>query len=162
LKVGLCWRSGARHGERSRYYPDLADWRPILAVPETTFVNLQYDDCQAELTAIEAASGVAIRRWSGIDLKNDLESVAALMWHLDVVITAPTAVCSLAGALGTETWQLDPGTDWTAFGEERSPWFPSITLYRRASGVREWTAVIDQVAGALRDRAEAVRSIESN
>jgi hypothetical protein len=151
-KIGICWRSGLRGGERARYYADLTAWRPLLEVPGVSFVNLQYDECETELSEIEAATGVKVHRWPTVDLRNDLESVAALLWHLDLVITAPTAVSSLAGALGIDTWQLDPGTDWTAFGEARSPWQPAVRLFRRPAGVRDWTSTIQAAVAELRDR----------
>lgn len=155
LRVGVNWRSGLRSRDRRRYYAELAAWRPILEVPGTVFVNLQYDECGEELAAAEAATGIRIQRWPGIDLRDDLEAVAGLLWHLDLVIAAPTAVTSLAGAVGTETWQIDPGTDWTAFGEERSPWFPAIRLFRKPYGERHWDGTMATVARELRGRVAA-------
>jgi hypothetical protein len=142
LKVGLSWRSGVRLQERDRYYSELTAWAPILALPGVVFVNLQYDDAEAELAAAEETTGVTIHRWPGVDLRNDL----------DVVVTAPTAVSSLGGAVGTETWQLDPGTDWTAFGESRSPWLPAIRVFQRPFGERDWGPTIDAIATELHRR----------
>jgi hypothetical protein len=141
--------------ERDRYYADLATWQPILQSTGAAIVNLQYDDAEAELAKAESDFGVKIHRWPSVDLRNDLESVAALIWSLDLVMTAPTAVGSLAGALGIETWQIDPGTDWTAFGEERSPWLPAIRHFRREAGTADWRPLLDMVAGHLRDRVAA-------
>ncbi len=152
LRVGICWRSGLRTADRRRYYAELEQWRPVLAVPGAVFVNLQYDECEAELAAAEAALGIRIHRWPQADLREDLESVAGLLWHLDVVISAPTAVTSLSGAVGTDTWQLDPGTDWTVFGEDRSPWLPAIQLFRRQWGDSDWSGAVDAVAEALSRR----------
>lgn len=152
LRVGINWRSGLRGADRRRYYADLAEWQPVLSVAGAVFVNLQYDDCADELAALERAGGPRIHRWPGVDLKHDLESVAALIWHLDVVIAAPTAVTSLAGAVGTDTWQVDPGTDWTVFGEERSPWFPAIRMFRKPYGERSWSTPLTEVARALAAR----------
>lgn len=149
LRVGLCWRSGLNSGERRRYYPTLLDLAPVLRVPGVEFVNLQYDDCRAELEEAEARLGIRIHRWAGVDLKQDLESVAALAWHLDLVITAPTAVSSLAGAIGTETWQLDAGTDWTLFGEKRSPWLPAIRAFTREYGTNDWGPVCRRIEQEL-------------
>lgn len=149
LRVGLCWRSGLNTGERRRYYPTLLDLAPVLRVPGVEFVNLQYDDCRAELESVEAELGIRIHRWAGVDLKDDFEAVAALVWHLDLVITAPTAVSSLAGAIGTETWQLDAGTDWTLFGEPRSPWLPAIRAFAREYGTNDWGPVCRRIEQEL-------------
>jgi hypothetical protein len=120
-------------------------------VPGVQWINLQYDDCEAELAELEAATGGRIRRWAGVDLRNDLESVAGLVAGLDGVVTAPTLVDSMAGALGVTTWQVDSGSDWSAFGEDRSPWFPSIRVRRKRPGAAEagWIALLNQLAEEL-------------
>ena len=159
FKVGICWRSGVRLQERDRYYSELAAWRPLLELPALAFVSLQYDDAESELASVEASTGVAIRRWTGVDLKDDLEGVAALIWSLDLVITAPTAVASLSGALGIETWQIEPGTDWTTFGESRSPWLPAIRVFQRPFGVTDWASTIDAIAAELRARVAPNRRL---
>jgi Flp pilus assembly protein TadD len=151
-RVGICWRSGLRGMERTRYYAGLADWAPILQVPGVVLINLQYDDAETELATVETDRAIKVHRWPAIDLRDDLESVAGLIWNLDLVITAPTAVGSLAGALGIETWQIDPGTDWTTFGEDRSPWLPAIRNFRRESGTTDWRPLLAAVAAELRDR----------
>ena len=145
-KVGVCWRSGMLTPERRRHYPAWNDWRPVWRTPGITWINLQYDECEAELVEAERATGVRIHRWPGEDLRNDFESVVALMRSLDLVVTAPTAVSSLAGAAGVPTWQLDNGSDWTVFGEDRSPWFPSISLRRMIHGERSWQPTLERLA----------------
>lgn len=37
---------------RSIYYSQLEEWAPILKISGTHFVNVQYGDCQEELTAV--------------------------------------------------------------------------------------------------------------
>jgi len=65
------------------------------------------------------------------------------------VVTAPTVVSSFSGALGVLTWQIDNGSDWTALGEARSPWFPSVGLIRRAPGTLDWEPATQRVAAEL-------------
>jgi hypothetical protein len=156
LRVGLCWRSGVTGGDRHRHYAPLVDYQPLLQMPGVTWESLQYDDAEAELATAEARTGVRLHRWSDLDQRNDLDSVAALLWNLDLVITAPTAGASLAGAVGAETWQVDSGGDWTAFGESRSPWLPAIRLFRRPTEATSWTSTIYQLTEALRERLAIV------
>jgi tetratricopeptide (TPR) repeat protein len=142
LKVGICWRSGLLTTERLRHYAPLAAWRPVLELAGGVPINLQYDDCAVELEEVERAAGVTVHRWPDEDLKNDLESVVGLLASLDAVVSAPTAVTSLAGAVGVPTWQIDSGSDWTVFGEDRSPWFPSVRVVRKGPDDPDWTAAV--------------------
>ena len=69
----------------------------------------------------------------------DLDSMAALLTSLDLVITPPGYVAHLAGALGVRTWLLVPeGADWRhsidIASECRSVWHPTIKMYRQAKG----------------------------
>ena len=136
--------------ERNRQYTELCDWGPLLSIPGVHWINLQYDECTAEVAKAEKAFGATIHQWRNEDLKSDLESVVGLLWNLDFVITAPTAVSSLAGGVGVATLELDAGGDWTTHGEERSPWFPSIRVIRRPSGTLGWGSVIERVADEVR------------
>ncbi|MGE0441734.1 MAG: tetratricopeptide repeat protein [Gemmatimonadales bacterium] len=147
VRVGICWRSGLASPARSRHYPSLDDWAPLWSIPGITWVNLQYDDCDAELRTIEADWGVRVHRWADADLRNDLETCLGLIAGLEAVVTAPTAVSSLAGAVGVRTWQLDGGSDWTALGEERSPWFPTIRVIRRVGG--DWGGALSRLGAEL-------------
>ncbi len=149
LKVGICWRSGLVTETRARGYSPLEAWEPLFALPGIHWVNLQYDECESELAAVSARFGVRVHRWKSEDLKNDLESVVGLLWNLDAVVTAPTAVSSLAGGAGIPTWEVDNGGDWTTHGEERSPWFTSIQVVRRAFGTTNWGPVLHRIAAEL-------------
>ncbi len=148
-RLGLCWRSGLMTPERQRHYPPLDAFQPLLETPGIIWVNLQYDECTEELDRVEREFGVRIHNWAGEDLKNDFESVAGLMAALDGVVTAPTAVSSMAGAVGRPTWQVDSGSDWTRFGELRSPWFPSIRVVARAAADPGWLTVMETVQAEL-------------
>ncbi len=148
-RFGVCWRSGLMTLERHRHYPPLEALRPLFDLPGIVWINLQYDECREELAGVEREFGVRIHRWDDEDLKNDFESVAGLISALDGVVTAPTAVSSMAGALGCPAWQVDSGSDWTVFGEPRSPWFPSIRVAARAATDEDWGRVVATVRAEL-------------
>lgn len=126
LKVGLCWRSGLRVEGRRDLYTDLVDWKPLLTLPGLHIVPLQYDDVADEIADAEDMFGIRLHRWSDLDLKDDLESVAALLGTLDLVITVPTAIGEFAGALGVAVWRLSPRIDFTCLGSPVRPWFASM------------------------------------
>jgi tetratricopeptide (TPR) repeat protein/ADP-heptose:LPS heptosyltransferase len=127
LKVGICWRSGLAGADRGAAFSSLVDdWGPLLTLPDAMCVNLQYDQCEAELTAAEESFSVRIHRPAGLDLRDDLEGVAALISALDVVVATGTSVAELAGALGVPTLRLCRLGEWAALGARARPWFSSV------------------------------------
>ena len=152
LLVGIGWRSQKIDAYRRNAYTDLPrDWGPILTVPGVSFVNLQYDDCTDEIRRAEARWGVPIHRFDHLDLKNDLDGLAALMAALDLVIVPATAAGELAGALGVPVWRLCRG-DWTRLGTGTRPWFPSHRVFSPGLG-QDMGEAVPAVAAALRRMA---------
>ena len=132
LKVGICWRSSVNTGERRKQYTSLTQWEEILEVSGVHFINLQYDECSKELQEAEESIGVKITVFQELDLKNDIDESAALISSLDLVISAGTATCELAGALGTTTWRYDPyAPQEFCLGTDRMPWHPTMRIFKQ-------------------------------
>jgi tetratricopeptide (TPR) repeat protein len=140
LRVGLAWRSGLMTAERSAAYLRLSDYAPLFALPGVAWVNLQYGDCAAEIAAAEACFGVRIETWPDLDLKNDLESAAALTVGLDLVITPAVSVGETAAALGVPVWRLG-ARDWTQLGTDARPWTPTLRVFSPRPGEKLSDAV---------------------
>lgn len=104
--VGLSWRSSLTTFSRNEHYLSVQDLEPLLAMDGCQFINLQYDDCSEELAWIEAKYPGKVINFPDLDQYNDLDSVAALMKSLDLIITPATTVVELAGALGCPTMLL--------------------------------------------------------
>ncbi|TWA74441.1 Flp pilus assembly protein TadD [Azospirillum brasilense] len=134
LKVGIAWRSGLMTAERRGAYAPLDVWGPVFALPGVVFITLQYGDCAAEIAEAERRFGVTLHRWDDLDLKDDLDGVAALMTALDLVVTPASSVGELAGALGVPVWRFGPRGDWTALGTGVRPWFPTMALIPAPAG----------------------------
>ncbi len=149
LKVGLSWRSGLASGERARYYSELKQWATVLGVPGVRFINLQYDECTAELATVRDELGVDILPPPGLDLHDDLDGLAALMAGLDLVIAAPNTVAELAGALGVPCWRLDPSPTWTSLGTDAMPWHPTLRLHGKGALDRPWEPVLEAMGRSL-------------
>jgi len=155
-KVGLTWRSGLLTSKRRRSYAPLPLWGEVMATPGVQWVQLQYGECDAELDAAEAAFGVRFWRPPGIDLREDLDDLAALSSALDLVIGAPNATTSLAAACGAQTWFVTGPGGWIQLGTSRHPWYPNARLFvapsfgSTKSQDEGWTPVLADVARALR------------
>lgn len=152
LKVGILWKSLKLDGARLRYFSPFEAWRPVLAAPGVTFVNLQYGDTEAEAQDARERLGVELWRPPGIDLKEDLDDVAALACALDLVLGPANATSNIAAACGADVWLISTPGAWPKLGTDRYPWYPRMRVFT-PPGSRRWDAVMDEVAGALAARA---------
>lgn len=124
--IGICWRSHVMSAKRNKKYTALEDWHQILSLPDAVFVNLQYGDCEDEIVDAERQLDIRIIRWDDVDLKNDFDSIAALMTQLHLVISVSSAVVPLAGAVGVKTICMTY-QNWVLLGQKDCyPWFPSV------------------------------------
>ena len=147
--VGISWvSSGGRTGKgRSAA---LQQWAPILQQPGCRFVNLQYGAVQEEIAGVGQALGIDVLDLPDVDPLKDMDSFAALIAALDLVITVGNTTAHVAGALGRPAWvllPLVPSWRWM-LGREDSPWYPSLRLFRQeARG--DWDPVIARLAESL-------------
>lgn len=151
MKVGLLWKSRINRDARHRFFSPFEAWTPVLKTPGVTFVNLQYGDCAEELAMAERELGVKIWTPPGIDLKDDLDDVAALCQALDLVLGFSNASFNLGAAAGAPSWLLSTPGAWTLLGTDRYPWYPQArTFVTRTLG--DWSEVMADVAAALAER----------
>jgi tetratricopeptide (TPR) repeat protein len=154
LRIGISWRSQYSHRDRDIHYTKLEMWAPILKLPGITLVNIQYDEREEEIAAVEEAFGVKIHRWKDVDLRRDLEAALALTSQLDMAITASTSPGRIANALGKEVWIMTAGghcPDTPVRGEYGS----KNRLIWRRFWKEDWSAIINRVARTLEARVDA-------
>ncbi|MEX2449661.1 MAG: hypothetical protein WD407_02285, partial [Rhodospirillales bacterium] len=146
---GVSWRSGNEELGAART-AGLDLWRPVLATPGCAFINLQYGDVKAELDDFAGRRGIDILFDDSANPLKDMDTFAAQIAALDLVISIDNSTVHLSGALGVPTWTLLPtAPDWRWMLErEDSPWYPAMRLFRqRAAG--NWTDVFTRVADSL-------------
>lgn len=152
FKVGLHWKSLVLNGSRARYFSDFERWKPVLTTPGTVMVNLQCGDVSEDLAAAEAAG---VRIWTPpINLKDDLEDVAALSVALDLVIGPGIAGTNLAAAVGANAWMITAPDDWHFLGTDRYPFYPHLRFFRREA-FDEWETTIGRMRAALEELVAA-------
>lgn len=152
--VGLTWRSGKIAGDRQRLYPALPHWVDLLRTPGVQFVNLQYGDCAEDLAALSDLSGVALREPPDLNIKDDIDELAALCAALDAVVSVQNATGALAGACGAEVAFIAGPGSWAQLGCEQMPWYAAGRLFP-AADLGAWPTAIDGAARHLRDRFQA-------
>lgn len=156
--AGILWKSMKMGGSRQRHYSPWALWAPVLETPGVRFVNLQYADAEEDLAAARA-QGFDIWTPPGIDLKMDLDDLAALCSALDVVMGPSTATTNIAAAAGARVFiSASPGW-WTGFGSGQSPCYPSARVFH-AEQFGEWEPVMEKMAQALKDDVLSGRLLE--
>ena len=132
-KVGICWRSGKMTGLRAQGFAPLEAWAEFLRDTDAQFIDLQYDSDPEERTELERLGGKSIHVPPGIDQKDELDRAAALMAAVDRLVSAPTAVASLAPAVGTRTIKIVFDSSWTGLGRDYEPFLPACQLAKPAS-----------------------------
>lgn len=151
--VGLSWRStNPVFGEAKS--AALRNFAPVLAQPDTLFVNLQYGDCRAEIEGVRETLGVEIIEDSDVDSAVSMDDFLAQVAAMDLVITTSNTTAHVAGALNIPVWILLPfaaGSIWYWFLRRAdSPWYPSAVLMRGAAPALPWEqAPVAEAAAAL-------------
>jgi tetratricopeptide (TPR) repeat protein len=156
LKVGILWKSLKLDGARLRYFSPFEAWKPVLSAPGVTFIDLQYGDTRAETEYARDQFGVQLWRPPGLDLKDDLDEVAALACALDLVLGPANATSNIAAACGADVWLISTPGAWPKLGTDRYPWYPTMRVFT-PPGSRRWDAVMDEIAGELGARARSAK-----
>jgi len=142
LQVGLAWTAGSWNPARS---VSLEEISPLLSVPGITWHALQRGGALQEWR----------EQWGPVSGSDRIEEAAKVMRSLDLVISVDSLPSHLAAALGVETWTLLPRPpDWRWLAEgERSPWYPSMRLFRQEKA-GEWRTLVANVKAALKQRLD--------
>jgi tetratricopeptide (TPR) repeat protein len=143
LRVGVCW-SGRPDSwiNRHKGMPFEVMLDLIKRNPGTEWFNLQVECTPEQAEILEKHE---VKNFPGL-IRNFADS-AALIHHMDIVISVDTAVAHLSGALGRPTWiPLNwYGTDWRwLLKRDDSPWYPSARLFRQPV-LGDWSTVIDRI-----------------
>lgn len=158
-KIGISWRSMQKGGARNGFYSELSQWGEILQTKRVVFVNLQYGECTGELDEARLRFGVPIHEAPSLDLKDDLDDVAALMLAMDLVIAPKTSVSAMAGAIGAPTWLYTLNSDWTMLGTDHLPWYPLVRVYSKHWNI-PWERILLQISTDLAIFADEKQAAE--
>lgn len=147
MRVGFSW-SGRRDSwiNQHKGMPFETMLQLIKENTQYEWVNLQVD---CTLEEEEELSGAGVTTYPGAI--SSFSDTAALIMHLDVVISVDTAVAHLAGALGRPTWIMlnQFGVDWRwLLNRDSSPWYAQARLFRQPA-MGDWTSVTKKISQYL-------------
>jgi tetratricopeptide (TPR) repeat protein len=144
--IGLVWAGRPTHGNDANRSMPLAALAPLAALERTVLVALQKGEAAAQVGRYFGAAPLINL---GPEI-GDFADTAAIVTHLDAVVSVDTAVAHLSGALGQPTHVLLPfAPDWRWLRDRSdSPWYPNVRLYRQPRR-GDWTEPVARVAADI-------------
>jgi len=154
FKIGICWGASvsndiSRHPVARRSIP-LEKLVPLLQDPRVRCFSLQKYDGIDEIQELSDSSLLHVFDETFDTIYGGFIDTAAVMQHLDLIISVDTAIAHLAGALHRPVWLLLPyATDWRWMPHRTdSPWYPTMYIFKQPEPFN-WERVIDQVRTKL-------------
>jgi ADP-heptose:LPS heptosyltransferase len=154
LRIGLAWFTNNQETGWSRSIA-LSQFAPLFELPEIQWISLQYGNHDSlEQEASEAKAPIFIDR--SVNQLQDLDTFAAQIAAMDLVITIDNSTAHLAGALGVPTWLMlpfSPDWRWQQHGEH-CLWYSSVFLLRQTTP-GDWFSVVQRAHTSLRQWVSA-------
>ncbi|HUN75708.1 MAG TPA: tetratricopeptide repeat protein [Steroidobacteraceae bacterium] len=149
FKIGIVWQGSRSHIDVGRSLP-LEMFARLSTIPTVRLISLQKGAPANELRAASQDLGVELLGETFDAGPQAFLDSAAVMMHLDLIITSDTALAHLAGALGRPTWvALKHVPDWRWLLERADcPWYPSVRVFRQ-SHHGDWQGVFAAMQAEL-------------
>ena len=149
-KIGVAWQGNPNpEADMARSFR-LAELAPLTRIPNTRLMSLQTGFGVEQLGEAKfQVESLGADFDAGPDAFLD---AAAVMAHVDLVVTCDTSIAHLAGALGRPVWvALKKDAEWRWLRErEDSPWYPTMRLFHQTTP-GNWDNVARRVVAALRE-----------
>lgn len=157
FKVGIAWQGNPdKRIDVGRSAP-LASFAPLAEISGVRLISLQTHSGLDQLTQVPFGDRVE-RLGDNFDSGNDgFLDAAAVMEHLDLIITVDTSIGHLAGALGRPAIILlkAVGADWRWLHQRVDTiWYPSLRLFRQHRP-GDWHELLARVAADVQNRITA-------
>lgn len=144
-RIGVAVRGNPRHrNDLARSMP-LAKLQALAEIGEVYLIQTELSDADRKFLALH--SGI---RFLG-DRLDDFDETAAILHHMDVVVSVDTSLAHLAGAMGKKLFVLLPWiAEWRwRHAGDTTPWYDSARLLRQpAAG--DWDSVMSDLVARLK------------
>ena len=150
--IGISWKS-FKSLNASKKSMDLDQFGRIFKDCNAVLLNLQYGDVDEEIGEFKKNTGIEVLKSTSVNLKEDLDGLAALIELCDLVVSTSNVTIHMAGALGKDSWVLLPfaANFWWLIERTDSLWYPTVTLYRQKS-LQDWSEVLELITSDLNQR----------
>jgi tetratricopeptide (TPR) repeat protein len=157
FRIGIAWHGSRNRIDVGRSVPS-AMFARLAGIPGVRLISLQKADRPGRLPAPAPDLPVELLGDEFDSGPQAFLDSAAVMSHLDLIITCDTALAHLAGALGCPTWvALKHVPDWRwLLDRSDSPWYPGMRLFRQ-SRRGDWEEVFAAIHRELGHLVQAMR-----
>ncbi len=150
FKIGIAWQGAPLFKYDWLRSIPLAQFAPLARLSGHTLISLQKSDGVDQIAANRETVPVVVLQPEIDTTAGAFMDTAAIMMHLDLVVTSDTAIAHLAGGLGVRVWLATAyAPDWRWMtAREDSPWYPTMRLFRQTK-VAQWEDVFEKMATML-------------
>jgi len=153
FKIGICWNVAQQHEVhklpiQQRSFP-LNKLIPLSQNKKVSLYCLQLLDNDSR-SKIPNTINMHIFDQNFDKKHGSFMDSAAVITHLDLIITADTSIAHLAAGLGKKVWILlpySPDCRWQ-IAKNNSPWYPSMKIFRQTEP-KDWNHPIQNIENAL-------------
>ena len=121
----------------------------FLSIDKIFLINLMYKDEKNEINLFNKTNKNKIFTYKDLDMKDDIDNVAALISNLDIVISAQTWIGDFASALGVDVFKFHNKNSLTRLGQEKIPWNNSLIFDGRNNN---WKESFELIKSLLNER----------
>ena len=148
--IGISWKS-FKSLNTTKKSMDLDRFGRIFKDCNVALLNLQYGEVDEEIEEFKESTGIEVLQSSSVDLREDLDGLAALIELCDLVVSTSNVTIHMAGALGKDSWVLLPfaANFWWLIERTDSLWYPTVRLYRQKS-LQDWSEILENIASSLK------------
>lgn len=154
LKVGICWEASV-YNDSSRP-PAARRGMPLEAlyilseIDGVSLYSLQQQDGVEQLQDLPPYIKIHVFDETFDTDHGSFMDTAAVMQHLDLIISVDTAIAHLAGAMGRPVWLMLPwATDWRWLAHQTSsPWYPTMRIFKQPKPF-DWESVVHEIFWTL-------------
>ena len=144
---GLAWKSGNEEIGANKSI-GLENFAKLSFLPNTIFVNLQYQASDDEIDFLRNKCKIDIINLKDVDIFNDIDSLFSLVDACDFVVTSSNVTVHISGSLGKKTYLLIPNGNsklWYWHDKHtRSIWYPSVQIFTQLAN-SDWEKPLTDV-----------------
>jgi hypothetical protein len=146
MRIGIAWSGNPDLKNDHLRSTQLVQWRDLLGIEHIEFHVLQFPVREADRPHLGTYKNLIVHPAE----RMGFDDTAALMMHMDLIITIDTSIAHLASALGRPTWiLLAYMCDWRwMLGRRDTPWYHSARLFRQHAD-RSWQTVMGDIRQTL-------------